>query len=300
MSPSHVSAVRSFLDYLKFEKRYSRHTIRAYETDLAGFFEFLQQSFGPVRLPQISLAMIRSWIAGLKAAKAEAVTINRKVSALKSFFKYQIRQNNIRVSPTQNIITPKNRKRLPVFLKESDAAEMLANLETCTEDWRTLNARLILVLLYNTGMRLSELVDLKTEQVDFSRSMLKILGKGNKERFIPAGPELLSSIRDYVRRKKKEFDSDNKYLLVTEKGKKLYPKYAYVVVRQHLEAFGTLEKKSPHVLRHSFATHLLNSGADLNAVKELLGHSSLAATQVYTHNSIEKLKNVHQKAHPRA
>jgi integrase/recombinase XerC len=197
------------------------------------------------------------------------------------------------------IISPKISKRLPVFINEEDTGTLLNVLSTNTEDWKSLNASLLVLLFYATGMRLSELINLKESHIDFSRRQVKVLGKGNKERIIPVSPEVLQSVRDYIQDKKKEFEAAADSLLVTEKGKKIYPKYAYLLVRDTLKEIKTLQKKSPHILRHTFATHLSNGGADLNAIKELLGHSSLAATQIYTHTSIEKLKDIHKKAHPR-
>jgi len=200
------------------------------------------------------------------------------------------------------ITGPKAGKRLPVFVKEEDTKTLISNLEAASEDWKSLNASLLISVFYATGMRLSELLNLKESQIDFERKQIKVLGKGNKERIIPVNKDLLKMIRDYQHQKAKEF-ADKKtdlVLLVTEKGKKLYPKYAWLLVNDHLGRSSSLDKKSPHVLRHSFATHLMNNGADLNAVKELLGHSSLAATQVYTHNTIGKLKEIHKKAHPKS
>jgi len=200
----------------------------------------------------------------------------------------------------QRVITPKKGKRLPVFVREEDTRKLIANLEASSEDWKSLNARVLITIFYATGMRLQELISLKERQIDLAKSQVKVLGKGNKERIIPISRELIRMIRDYRDLKRKEFEDCGESFLVTEKGKKLYPKYAYLLVNQYLGAASTLEKKSPHVLRHTFATHLMNNGADLNAVKELLGHSSLAATQVYTHNTMEKLKKVFDQAHPKA
>jgi integrase/recombinase XerC len=200
-----------------------------------------------------------------------------------------------------NIISPKISKRLPVFIKEKDLVDLTNALNTNTEDWDGLNTKMLITIFYSTGMRLSELINLKERQVDFSRKQFKILGKGNKERIIPAGVDLLAIIKDYINEKRKTFEKADDVLLVSSKGKKIYPKYAYNLVRSILqEEVKTLDKKSPHVLRHTFATHLMNNGANLDAVKELLGHASLASTQVYTHNTIEKLKNVYKKAHPKA
>ena len=198
------------------------------------------------------------------------------------------------------VISPKNSKRLPVFIKEEDTKKLIETLSQSTDSWKTLNAKMLINIFYATGMRLSELISLKEKQIDFSRSQIKVLGKGNKERIIPVSTVVIGIITDYQQLKKKNFEKTENTLLVTEKGKRLYPKYAYLLVNQVLGEASTLDKQSPHVLRHTFATHLMNNGADLNAVKELLGHSSLASTQVYTHNTIEKLKDIHKKAHPKA
>jgi len=300
--------IQSFIDYLKFEKRYSAFTIRSYSDDLQQFYSFLETQFGSMSLKEIATVMIRSWLASLKDENATARTINRKISTLRSFFKFHLKQGLIEVTPMVNIVTPKISRRLPVFIKENDLAKLTKALETGTEDWDSLNTKMLITIFYATGMRLSELVNMKESQVDFSKKQLKVLGKGNKERLIPAGASLLNDIREYIREKKKVFDPGNfieempvDYLLVTATGKKMYTRYAYRLVNNILSSeVKSLDKKSPHVLRHTFATHLMNNGANLDAVKELLGHASLASTQVYTHNTIEKLKNVYKKAHPKA
>ena len=300
MSLAPHSQIQSFLDYLKFEKRYSGHTLISYETDLKDFFDFLQTTFGETPIKLISHTFIRSWLAQLKENGLVSKSINRKISTLKSFFKYHLKNGVIEETPMSKIITPRSGKRLPVFIKEEDIARLIASIQH-TEDWKGLNVKMIITLFYVTGMRLSELVNLKEKQVDSGKLQIKVLGKGNKERIIPLNIELIKSIQEYLQLKKKEFDNPEEFLLVTGKGKKMYPKYVYLLVRKYLgKELKTLDKKSPHVLRHSFATHLANNGADLNAVKELLGHSSLASTQIYTHNTIEKLKNVHKKAHPKS
>lgn len=300
--------IQSFIDYLKFEKRYSAYTIRSYHDDLVQFFNFLQTQFGRCRIEGISQSYIRSWLASLKDDGISARTINRKISTLKTFFRFQLKKGVIENTPMFNITAPKINKRLPVFIKEKDIADLTKALATNSEDWDSLNTKMLITVFYSTGMRLSELINLKEKQIDFSKKQLKIVGKGNKERIIPAGAGLLASIRNYINEKRKIFirqdtvgERTDDVLLVNTKGKKLYPKYAYNLVRAVLnEEVKTLDKKSPHVLRHTFATHLMNNGANLDAVKELLGHASLASTQVYTHNTIEKLKNVYKKAHPKA
>ena len=292
--------VQLFLDYLKYQKRYSTHTIRSYHDDLAQFFGFLQMQFGELRLGEIGHNHVRSWLASMKENDISSKTINRKISSLKSFFKYLVKTNVLEETPMTRVITPKISKRLPDFIRENEAERLMGSLKN-SEDWKSLNTKMLVTLFYTTGMRLSELLNLKENQLDFGKEQVKVLGKGNKERIIPVGHEVVSMIKDYLNHKKEEFESPDVTLLVTQKGKKMYPKYAYLLVKSFLNTeVKTLNKKSPHVLRHSFATHLSNNGADLNAIKELLGHSSLAATQVYTHNTIEKLKNVYKKAHPKA
>jgi len=300
MLSTHQVAIRSFLDYLQFQKRYSQHTIISYQNDLTAFADFIQSSFDDVNLEQISSSMVRSWLANLKEKGMESKSINRKISALKSFFKFQIREGTLQASPMATIVSPKNKKRLPQFVDEKDVKGLFNYIEF-PGDWEGRTDRLILELFYNTGMRQAELVALKESHVDQSNKGIKVLGKGNKERVIPVSIELMNSILSYINEKRIVFEKfDNEHVLVNVKGKKLYPKYVYNKVRIYLSQVTTIDKKSPHVLRHTFATHLLNNGADLNAVKELLGHSSLAATQVYTHNTIEKLKEVYKKAHPKA
>jgi integrase/recombinase XerC len=300
MSSSSSDPVQSFLGYLKTEKRYSVHTVISYKNDIDSFYKFLELTFGVTPMKDISPAMVRTWLADLKEHKMTARSINRKLSSLRSFFKYHLRRGAIEKMPTLNVNAPKISKRLPVFMKESDTKELLENLASASESWKDLNARMLITLFYTTGMRLSELIGLREKQLDLSRSQIRVLGKGNKERLIPVSPEMIRLIKDYQAQKAANLEAGEDYLLLTEKGRKIYPKYAYLLVNKHLGGAITLDKKSPHVLRHTFATHLMNNGADLNAVKELLGHASLAATQVYTHTTIEKLKNVYKKAHPKA
>lgn len=292
--------IQSFIDYLTFEKRYSVHTIRSYQDDLVSFFDFIQMEFGTGSLPEISPSFIRSWLASLKEQGLSSRSVNRKISTLKSFYKYQIRGGVVEQSPMTAITSPKVSKRLPVYVEQKDIATLFGDI-AFPDDWEGMTDRLLLAIFYHTGMRLSELVNLREKQVDISNRTLKVLGKGNKERVIPVSPVLVEEIQAYSRRKRAELEApDTVFLLVGPKGKKLYAQYVYRAVRKYLGQVTTIDKKSPHVLRHTFATHLTNSGADLNSVKELLGHSSLAATQVYTHNTIEKLKDIYKKAHPKA
>ncbi len=291
-----------FLDYLRFQKRYSRHTLLAYENDLTAFFSFLQQQYGATALPDISAALVRSWLASLKEEGMESRSVTRKISALKSFFKYQLRQGAVATSPMTTVVSPKLRKKLPRYVEEEGTRVLFRHVEF-PDDWQGRTQRLIMQLFYQTGMRQAELVNLKESQLDLANRQIKVLGKGNKERVLPVGADLIHALRDYLQEKKRLFEpTPGQRVLVTPRGAPLYPKFVYNTVKQYLSAPGvtTLEQRSPHVLRHTFATHLMNNGADINAVKELLGHSSLAATQVYTHNSIEKLREVYKKAHPKA
>lgn len=294
------SEADSFLEYLKFEKRYSPHTIRSYQDDLTFFFEYLSAEYTELSIRDIKPTFIRSWLAKQKEKGASAKTINRRISTLKSFFKYQLRQEVIETSPMTTIVSPKQSKRLPNYVEQKDTEVLFEHVEF-PDNWEGLMNKMILELLYCSGMRLSELISLKETQVDLHKNSLKILGKGNKERIIPFSHEMKTNLEQYLKQKTIQFgETTTEFFLVNEKGNKLYPKYVQLVVKKYLSLITTIEKKSPHVLRHTFATHLMNNGAELNAVKELLGHSSLAATQIYTHNTIEKLKDIHKKAHPKA
>lgn len=302
MPTTYPRVIQPFLDYLKFQKRYSQHTIISYQNDLTSFFDFTFSSYGELPLIEIKASFVRSWLASLKEAGMESRSINRKISALKSFFKFQLKEGEITVSPMTTIISPKNKKRLPQYVDEK-GTEVLFKYVEFDNTWKGRTDELIMQLLYNTGMRQAELVGLKESQVDKSNSQIKVLGKGNKERLIPVNGELVKQVVTYMQDKRKDFEAfDSEFVLINEKGKKLYPKYVYSTVKKYLSKkdVTTIEKRSPHVLRHTFATHLMNNGADINAVKELLGHSSLAATQVYTHNTIDKLKDIYKKAHPKA
>ena len=293
------SQLQAFFGYLKFEKRYSAHTLLAYTGDLEDWQHYLQVEMGVVSLEEVRPSLIRSWLASLKDNGVSSRSIVRKISALKSFYKYLLRNGVVEQSPMAQVTTPKVGKRLPSFVKEEEIKTLEELMAVTAEDWRSLNTRMLVTLFYSTGMRLSELIQLKEGQLELGRSQLKVLGKGNKERILPLPNSLVTRIQEYLALKKEKFPEGEPYLLLTEKGRKLYPRYAWLLVSRILGEATTLQKKSPHVLRHSFATHLLNNGADLNAVKELLGHSSLAATQVYTHNTIDKLRDVHKKAHPK-
>lgn len=296
----HHTTLQPFLDYLKFEKRYSQHTSTSYQTDLLSFFDFIIMQYGETPLPHLTHTYIRSWLAGLKDEGLSAKSINRKISTLKSFFKYQIKTGVLQQSPMAKVVAPKIEKRLPNFVADKDMKTLFEHV-AFPDTWKGKTERLILLLFYQTGIRLSEAIGLKETGVNFSNGTIKVLGKGSKERIIPLNPGLQKEINLYLANKKDLFsDSASGSLLVTGKGKPLTPRAVYTSVKKYLSLVTTIEKRSPHVLRHTFATHLTNNGADLNAVKELLGHSSLAATQVYTHNTIDRLKNIYKKAHPKA
>ena len=289
-----------FHNYLKFEKRYSEHTIRSYSDDLIAFFDYLGATYGNVRPSEISGQFIRSWLAQLKEQRVSSRTVNRKISTLKSYFKFQLKQGTVDASPMAQVTSPKISKRLPDFVKEDEIELLFTHIEF-PADWKGMTDKLVLKLLYQTGVRLSELINLRSAAIDFKKRQVKVLGKGNKERVLPLSADICNELISYQQQKAGAFDKfDTIYMLLTPKGGKLYPGYVYQTVRNYLSLATTIGKKSPHILRHTFATHLMNNGADMNAVKDLLGHSSLAATQVYTHNTIEKLKNVYKKSHPKA
>lgn len=290
--------IQSFLSYIRFEKRYSQHTLISYQNDLEQFFAYLASQFDAPPVNKISAVFVRSWLAEMKEDEISSKTINRKISSLRSFFKYAMKTGVIEQSPMVTVTAPRISKRLPSFVEEKDMATLFDYVEF-EDSWKGRTEKLVLSLFYSTGMRLSELINLKESQLDPSNSQLKVLGKGNKERIIPLSGELVAGIQAYVLDKPVR-EKTVHTIFITEKGKSLQPRSVYSFVKNHLSKVTTIQKKSPHILRHSFATHLMNNGADLNAVKELLGHSSLAATQVYTHNTIEKLKDVFKKAHPKA
>jgi integrase/recombinase XerC len=291
--------VSEFIGYLQHEKRYSTHTVQAYQRDLEQFFLYLQTNYETVSIGLISHIHVRSWLASLRENELEARSINRKISSLKTYFKYLLKKGLVASSPMAKIISPKNTKRLPVFVNETNMENLLERIEF-PSDFVGQTDRLIIEILYQTGMRRAELLQLNLSQFDAYNRSLKVLGKGNKERIIPISPELVALIKYYIELRKTIEHTEHETLLVLKNGKPLYPKYVHATVTRYLGLATTLDKKSPHVLRHTFATHLLNEGADLNAVKELLGHANLTATQIYTHNTIAKLKEVYKKAHPKA
>lgn len=289
-----------FIEYIKNVKRYSSHTVLAYQSDLEQFSDYLLTTYGINDSDSIDFMMIRSWLAGLIEQKVSPRSVNRKISVLKSYFKYNIKQGVLSENPMLKITSPKVSKRLPAFV-EKDKMDMLFDKVDFGEGFEAIRDRLILELFYLTGMRLSELVNIKFTDINISGQTIKVLGKRNKERIIPLGEKTVSLTEKYkIARSTIPGVSEIDYLFVTKNGKKIYQKLVYRVVKYYLSAVSTMEKKSPHILRHTFATHMLNNGADLNAIKEILGHANLSATQVYTHNTIEKLKKVYKHAHPKA
>jgi integrase/recombinase XerC len=295
----HVNFLQSFIDYLRFEKRYSAHTVKAYSDDLSQFFIYLSEQYELTDPHAVTTSIIRSWMASLAEKELNPRSINRKLSSIRSFYAHGRRTGIFNNNPASPIQVLKTSKRLPSYIEEGQLNDLFQVVEF-PDSWDGHSERLILEILYQTGIRVSELVNIRENHISQNLQSLKVLGKGNKERVIPVGAELMAKIIDYKQRKTLLDECEREgFLLENEKGRKLHTRSVYSVVRKYLSLVTTAEKKSPHVLRHSFATHLTNHGADLNAVKELLGHSSLAATQVYTHNSIEKLRDIHKKAHPR-
>jgi integrase/recombinase XerC len=291
--------IEQFIRYLQFEKRFSPHTVTAYKNDLDQFSQYIV-SFQS-ELLNVTHQHVRTWIVSLMDDGIEARTINRKISSLRSFYKFLQRENLIGNSPMIYVRAPKIPKRLPIVITEQKMDILLDAQDVFSNDFQGMRDRLIVELLYGTGMRLSELVNLSEYDINVYEQQIKVLGKRNKERIIPISNSLTKLISDYQLQKlNQNFDNKSAALIVTNQGNKVYAKFIYRTVNLVLSFISTHDKKSPHILRHSFATSLLNRGADLNAIKELLGHSSLAATQVYTHNSVEKLKSIYKQAHPKA
>lgn len=300
----YAQAQEEFSKYLELERRYSKHTVLAYNNDLNSFREFLLIQYELNTIKEIKHGFIRSWIVSLMQAGITPKSINRKISCLKSFFAYLKRKKLIRLNPMRKIVSPKIAKRLPPIIQEKSIKELLDTKwdEIVEEkDYSSIRDKLIIELFYISGMRRTELIELTDLSIDDSKQQLKVLGKGNKERLIPISNGFIHSLKEYIVLREASFGANkDSFLFLTDKGKKMYPKMVYNLVKKALSLISSANKKSPHILRHSFATHLSNNGADLNAIKELLGHASLAATQIYTHNSIDKLKEVYKKSHPSA
>jgi len=295
-----MSFKESFLNYLKFEKRYSSHTITSYSIDLEQFLLFLSGLRTGCDEKTADFRDIRAWIVTLMENGISARSVNRKITTLKSFYKYLMREQVITKNPMNKVLPPKSGKRLPDFVEQEKMEVLLDDLDF-GNDFNGIRNRLIIDMLYITGMRLSELINLTDASVQLYDQTIKVLGKRNKERLIPFHQSYIKVFNDYLAIRNKNFPAPgHNYFFITDKGRQLYEKFVYRVVNKYLRFVTTMEKRSPHVLRHTFATHMLNRGADLNAIKEILGHSNLSATQIYTHTTFEKLKAIYKQAHPRA
>ena len=291
--------VDAFLEYLDLEKKYSVHTITAYKNDLWSFRQFLVTEYDQENLIEVHYSQIRNWIVSLVNLKVSNRTVNRKVSALKSFFTFLQKTKQIDYNPLSKHKSLKIEKRIQVPFSFKEINTVLNHMDKDeNDDFESIRNRLIVELFYSTGMRRSELINIKQRDVSFSDKTIKILGKRNKERFVPLLGSVIQTLKRYLDLKK-EFEIGLEELFITEKGNKVYETLVYRIINYYFSQVSSKEKRSPHILRHSFATHLLNEGADLNSVKDLLGHSSLASTQVYTQNSLDVLKKVYNKTHPR-
>jgi integrase/recombinase XerC len=302
-----VVQTEKFLNYLLTEKRCSRHTVDAYAVDLSQFIQYCNREFSIDTAQEVSHSVVRSWLASLMEGDYHPASVHRKLSAVNAFMRFLMKEGLIRANPARNIPKPKKPGRLPLFVEEK-GTQSLYHITSSEQFVRPTDAdpfilkrdELIVTLLYETGIRQSELLGLKDSDVDRSIGQIKVLGKRNKTRYVPLGQEMMRKMDAYLKERNERFDQPTfESLIVTDKGKKLTKSLVYLKVRFYLSQVTTIQRKSPHILRHTFATHMLNNGAELNVIKEILGHSSLAATQVYTHNSIEKLKSIHARMHPR-
>ncbi len=294
-----MSHQESFINYLKYEKRYSPLTAVAYKKDLDQFEEFFVKMIGDFNVDKINDKIIRLWIVELMNSGLTSRTVNKKVSALKSFYKYLLKLEVVKENKLVNVIVPRIGKKLPQFVEENNLNHLLDD-GFFGKDFEGLRDKLVLSLFYGTGIRLSELVNLKDSDIYQSEYLIKVLGKRNKERIVPYPRSLNILFDEYRKERELMYGATVPSLFLTSSGVVVYPKLIYRIVNKYLSFVTTIDKKSPHVLRHSFATHMLNRGADLNAVKEMLGHSNLSATQIYTHTSMEKIKKVYNQAHPRS
>jgi integrase/recombinase XerC len=288
-----------FIDYLTLEKKYSSHTITAYKNDLESFLTFASEGYGYENLIGVNYSIVRSWIISLVDANVSNRSINRKISSLKTYYKFLLKTSQVTENPLAGHKALKTSKKVQIPFSEKEITEVLEVLET-ENDFEGVRNKLIVELFYSTGIRRAELVNLRLLDVQHIQKTIKVQGKRNKERIIPLLPSVLKTIERYIElRKELECIKDNSLFFLSAKGDKIYETLVYRIINTYFSQVSDKVKKSPHILRHSFATHLLNEGADLNAVKELLGHSSLASTQVYTHNSISQLKEVYKNSHPR-
>jgi integrase/recombinase XerC len=291
--------LKSFLDYLKLEKHHSEHTRIAYEADIQAFFSFAQAEFEISTPENVTYTVIRSWIVALSEAKISNRSINRKIASLKTYYKFLQKTGDVITSPLARHRSIKAKPQVQIPYSQQEINAVLDPLSEAT-DFASLRDRLLVELFYSTGMRRSELINLKISDINHGERVLKVLGKRNKERFIPVIESLEEILSSYLEKRENSFSNcEVPYLLLTNKGVKMYNTLVYRIINHYFSAVSQKVKTSPHILRHTFATHLLNNGADLNSVKELLGHSSLASTQVYTHNSIVQLQKVHERSHPR-
>lgn len=288
-----------FINYISYEKRYSHHTIHAYQKDLNQFSTYLIEQYQLNDVTKAGHQHIRSWLVYLIEEGISTRSVLRKLSTLKSFYKYLLRNGRIDLNPTLVVVPPKTPSRNPEFIDEENMNDLFEKVDF-SNDFSGVRDKLILEVFYATGIRLSELIEIQEADISFHNNTLKVLGKRNKERIIPFTKRMKEPLLIYLQMKNKNGFEAEKRLFVTDRGKKMYPRLVYRIVNKYLGLVTTLTKKSPHILRHTFATHMLNRGADLNAIKEFLGHANLAATQIYTHNTVEKLKKIYQQAHPRA
>ena len=289
----------SFLDYLRYERNYSEKTVLAYGEDISQLREFAQEEIGDFNPAEVTPELIREWIVSLMDKGYASTSVNRKLSSLRSFYKFLLKKKVVLVDPLRKITGPKNKKPLPSFLKENEMNRLLDDTDF-GEGFEGCRDHLIIEMFYATGIRLSELIGLDDKDVDFSASLLKVTGKRNKQRLIPFGDELKEGMLEYVNVRNEQVLESGGAFFVRKNGERLYKNLVYNLVKRNLSKVVTLKKRSPHVLRHTFATTMLNNEAELGAVKELLGHSSLATTEIYTHTTFEELKKVYKQAHPRA
>ena len=294
-----LQSFEEYISYLKHIKKYSESTCLAYQKDIEQLVTFMSRDFEIDDIKLCNHLVIRSWVVYMTKEGVSARSINRKLSSLNGYFKYLIRNEVISKNPMKKVIPPKVDKKLPSFIIEREMHQVSERIQV-EDDFKVKRNSLIIDLLYQTGMRRSELINLKVVDINSQRREVRVLGKGKKVRSIPLNEVLIERIMDYINAKEEEFTDHTEYLIVSDRGKKMNPKSLYNIVKLYLSGTMSSDKKSPHVLRHSFATHLLNNGADINAIKEILGHANLAATQVYTHNSVERLIKIYNQAHPKA